>query len=287
MKKIAFLGLGSMGSRMALNLIRAGYDISVWNRSSERTKPLLDEGAKTANSPYEASQGADIVISMVRDDTASKNIWCDKSQGALAGMKTNAIAIECSTLSTKWLKELYKICKKRQIKLLDAPVAGSRPQADTAELIFLVGGDRTAFDKVISMLGVMGNTVHYAGDTGAGAMIKLAVNSLLGIQVAAMAELISLLESSEVDVHHAIEILKTIPVCSPAAGVASSAMLAGKFSPMFPIELVQKDFSYTVKCATENELAIPITQAATSVFQRAIEKGFGGDNITGVAQLYR
>lgn len=286
MKKITFLGLGSMGSRMAFSLIKAGYDVCVWNRNIERTTPFGNEGAKIAESPRLASEGADFVISMVRDDEASEAIWCDEDIGALAGIKAGAIAIECSTLSPGWAKELHKRASNKHVTFFDAPVAGSRPQAEAAQLIFLVGGNRPLFDQVKPILGAMGNTVHYAGPAGSGATIKLAVNTLFGIQVAAMAELIGFFKASGLDVNHATDILKSTPVCSPAASAASSAMLTGKFAPMFPIDLVKKDFSYTVKSASGYGLTTPLTEVTMSVFQQAIEEGFGEDNITGVAQLY-
>jgi len=286
MKNIAFLGLGSMGSRMALNLIKAGYNVCVWNRNIERTVPLENEGAKIAESPRLASETADFVISMVRDDKASEAIWCDENIGALAGMKAGAIAIECSTLSLGWINELHKRASDKHVAFLDAPVAGSRPQAEAAQLIFLAGGNRQSFDQTKLILDVMGSMTHYAGTSGSGAAIKLAVNTLFGIQIAAMAELIGFFKASGLDVNHATDILKSTPVCSPAASAAINSMLAGAFDPMFPIDLVKKDFSYAVKSANEYGLTTPLTEAAMSVFQQAIEEGFGEDNITGVAQLY-
>jgi len=286
MANIAFIGMGSMGSRMALNLIKAGHNVYVWNRNIKRTISIVEAGARAANSPREASENADFVISMLRDNDASKSAWCDNNNGALVGMKPGAIAIDCSTLTVDWVRQLNQYCADKNIKFLDAPVAGSRPQAEAAQLIFFVGGNKNTFDQAHPILLSMGNAIHYAGTSGTGASIKLAVNALFGIQVATMAELIGLFKTAGLDANHAVDILTSTPVCSTAAKVASSAMLAGNFSPMFPIELVEKDFSYAAAAASENGLVTPMTQAAWRVFQHAVERGFGDDNITGVAQVY-
>jgi 3-hydroxyisobutyrate dehydrogenase-like beta-hydroxyacid dehydrogenase len=286
MANIAFLGMGSMGARMATKLLDAGHTLSVWNRNEERAKPLGDAGARVAATPRDAANGADFVLSMLTNNEASMSVWCDKRDGALSGMKSGAIAIECSTLSVDYIGKLKQQCDDRNIAFLDAPVAGSRPQADAAQLIFFVGGAKSDFESALLMLSSMGSQIHYAGKSGAGTSIKLAVNALFGIQLATIAELIGLLKTSGLNEMSAVEILSSTPVCSPAAKQASGAMLAKKFSPMFPIKLVKKDFEYALSTAKEKGIDSPMTQAGLSVFNAAIERGFGEDNITGVAQLY-
>lgn len=287
MSNIAFLGTGAMGARMALNLLKAGHNVCVWNRNVARTEALAEAGARVADSPRSASENADYVISMVRDDAASKTVWCDDKKGALAGMNAGAIAIECSTITVEWARELGQLSRNTGIALLDAPVAGSRPQAEAAQLIFFAGGDPSTFEQAQSILEAMGTTTHYAGSAGAGSSIKLAVNALFGIQLAALAELVGLFNATGLETERALEILSSTPVSSPAVKVASSAMLANRFPPMFPIELVEKDFSYAVATAKDNGAPAPMTQTALRVFQSAVEHDLGNDNITGVVQLYR
>jgi len=286
MTNIAFIGMGAMGSRMAHNLIKAGHNICVWNRSVNRSMPLNEAGATIAKTPREAAESADFVVSMLRDDDASKTAWCDEQNGALVSMKAGAIAIECSTLTVGWVRELNQHCVDKDVFFLDAPVAGSRPQAEAAQLIFFVGGSEVIYEKALPVLEDMGNIVHYSGASGAGESVKLAVNALFGIQLATIAELIGLIKANGLDTGHAVEILTSTPVCSPAVKVAASAMLAGDYSPMFPISLVEKDLSYVVAPIRGSELVMPMTQAAWHVFQHAIEKGLADDNITGIAQLY-
>jgi len=283
---IAFLGLGAMGSRMATRLLTAGHRVVVWNRSPEAAAPLVAAGATAADTPREAVTGAAFVFAMLRDDVASRAVWTDAADGALAGLAAGALAIECSTLSVAWVRELAVLAGGRGAAFLDAPLAGSRPQAEAGALIFLAGGDAADLARAAPVLRCMGSAVHHAGPNGAGAMVKLAINALLGVQAAAMAELIGLLRRSGLDVAHAVEIIGATPVCSPAAKVAAAAMLAGNFAPLFPVALVEKDFDYLLRAAAAGAARLPVSAAVRGVMADAIAQGFGADNITGIARLY-
>ena len=286
MSQVTVLGMGAMGSRMALSLIKARHKVTVWNRNLDKTKSVALAGAIVAETPCAAVKDAELVISMVRDDEASKQVWLDAETGAMNGLARNTIAIESSTLTVAWTKELAQECQQRGIAFLDAPVAGTLPQADAAQLIYFVGGDVEAFHKAQPILQMMGSTIHHAGAVGSGMTIKLAVNALFGIQVSALGELISLMKGCGLDEIKAVEILTTTPVCSPAAKGAAAGILSRNFSPLFPIELVEKDLSYAVKTAQDNDGKLPIAAATQQTFKDAIAQGYGTDNITGIAQLY-
>src|SRR5271168_1104442 len=139
--RIAVLGLGAMGRRMAVRLLRAGHSVSVYNRSAGPLHDLVAAGAMAGTTPRAAADGAEIVIAMVRDNEASRAVWCDEQDGALKGIGAGAIAIESSTLTPGWVRELAAKVQQTGANLLDAPVVGSRPQADAGQLIHLVGGD--------------------------------------------------------------------------------------------------------------------------------------------------
>ena len=132
MNKIAFLGLGAMGLRMAANLVNAGHSVTVWNRDPAKAAPRAALGAGIAGTPKAAAGGAEIVIAMVRDDEASRRVWLDPETGALGWLGRHAIAVESSTLSVGWVKALAAAAGERGISFLDAPVVGSRPQAEAA-----------------------------------------------------------------------------------------------------------------------------------------------------------
>lgn len=286
MAKVTVLGMGAMGSRMAILLLKAGHEVTVWNRTLSKTELVEKAGARVANTPRTAVREAEFVISMVRDDEASKQVWLDLESGAIADLKQNVVAIESSTLTLAWTKELAQQFQARKIAFLDAPVAGTRPQAEAAQLIYFVGGEAETFTSAEPILQTMGSAVHYAGSVGSGMTIKLAVNSLFAIQISALGELIGLMRGCGLDETKAVELLSSTPVCSPAAKMAAGAMVSGKFAPLFPIDLVAKDMSYAIKTARANDATLPLVETTYKVCTEAIARGYGDDNITGLVKLY-
>lgn len=283
MAKIAFMGLGAMGTRMARHLLDAGHTLTVWNRTTERADVLLNAGACVARTPVEAANGADFVMAMLRDDDASRQVWFDDTTGAAHAVRKDAIAIDCSTLSLDWSRELAARFTQLGIAFLDAPVAGSRPQAEAGQLISMVGGNAQVFVRAASVLKAYSGAVWHTGSNGTGSALKLGVNALLGIQVAAVAEILALLSAAGIKPHQAIEFMETMPVVSPAAKAAASGMVAGAFAPMFPVELIEKDLAYTLAASSAQT---PLTDATRAVFKRAIDRGYGNDNLTAVYRLY-
>lgn len=284
-KKIAMLGLGAMGARMATNLIKAHHAVTVWNRTPEAAAGLVRLGAKQASTPRQAAAGADFVFAMLRDDNASRDAWLSPEHGALEGLKEGAIAIESSTLTPGWIRELGSAVAARGSDLLEAPVAGSRPQAETGQLVYFIGGDESVLKEVRPLLMAMGSTINYVGPLGSGALVKLSTNALLGVQVTVLAELIGLLKRSGADVASALKAIAGTAAWSPAATNLSGSMLAANFSPQFPVELIEKDFGYAVDTAGSPDAA-PTIAAARGVFQKAIAEGFGSENMTGVVRLF-
>lgn len=285
MTRIAFLGLGAMGSRMAARLVDAGHQVTVWNRSPAAVGPLRARGAVSAGSPRAAAASADVVFSMVRDDEAAWAVWLDPETGALGGMANGSVAVECSTVTPGWARQLHEACSVARISCLDAPVAGSRPQAEAGQLIFLAGGEEAVLRRVEPVLKAMGGAVHLAGAAGAGAGLKLLVNALFGIQVAAVAELFGLARLSGLDPACVMAIVAETPAASPAARVAIASMTAQSFAPLFPTELVRKDFGYAQSQAPSLE-RVPLIAATLAVLDQAVDRGWGSDNLTGIVRLY-
>jgi 3-hydroxyisobutyrate dehydrogenase len=284
MNKITFLGTGAMGSRMALALLKAGLDVTVWNRNPERTQTLALQGAKVVATPADAVRGAQVVIAMLRDDEASRNVWIDSN--ALTTMPQDALAMECSTLSPMYVKQLAQAAQARGVAFLDAPVAGSRPQADAGQLIFMVGGAAADLARAQPLLAHMGAAVHHAGEAGAGASVKLLVNALFAAQVALMGELLGLASKMGLDVQRTLEIIAATPTCSPAAKGAAMGMLAKNFAPMFPIELVRKDMSYALDAAQHAAASLPMISTTARMLNAAADAGWQHDNLTAIAKLY-
>jgi 3-hydroxyisobutyrate dehydrogenase len=273
-----------MGARMAARLIKAGHDVTVWNRTADATKPLVAAGATQAQTPRQAAAGAAFVVTMVRDDEASRRVWLDPDNGALAGMAAGAVAIESSTLTAGWIRELGHAVAECGVALLEAPVSGSRVQADAGQLVYFIGGDVTTLARAEPVLKAMGSTVHHIGPLGSATLVKLSTNALLGVQITVLAELIGLLRRSGGDAGRALQAVAGTAVWSPVANYLSGSMLTGDFSPQFPVELIEKDFNYTVQVAG-SAAAAPTIAAARDVFRAAIGAGLGELNMTAVVKL--
>lgn len=287
MGRIAFLGLGAMGSRMAKHVLQAGRDVVVYNRTPERAAELQELGAQVAETPRQAAEGAEIVISIVRDIQASREIWLSDNTGAVHGLGSESIAIESSTVTPEWARELSTALTKSGAEFLDAPVVGSRPQADAAQLIWLAGGNSETVENVRSTLLLMGSAVHHTGQIGTGNSMKLAVNSLLGIQIAAFAEVITALVKQGFDQAAVIEVLQATPVTSPVAQRITGLMATKNFAPNFPVNLVAKDLGYATETTTQAGGIAPLSKAARDMYNAACEQGFGEDDISGIIQAFQ
>ncbi len=286
MNRIALLGAGAMGARMAQNLLNANYTVVVYNRTEDRVKPLINQGAIYAATPRAAAAQADVVISMVTDDQASRSIWLTPETGAIAALDDTKVAIESSTLTVGWIRELAAVIQSRRARFLDAPVVGSRPQVEAGKLIYQVGGSAETLTRMQPILQAAGDaTIHHVGKIGQGMAMKLAVSALFGVQVAALAELMGLLAKYGITNAKAMECLSELPVTSPAARNAGNLMLTNNHAPLFPINLVEKDFRYGIEIAEAVNAAIPTLTAMHQLYQDAIAQGYGRDNITGVVQL--
>ncbi|MEM7706638.1 MAG: NAD(P)-dependent oxidoreductase [Pseudomonadota bacterium] len=283
MTHLAILGLGAMGSRMARRLLAAGHTVTVWNRNPGSVRELAEQGARPANSPANAVSDATGVIAALRDDEASRSVWLERETGALRALKSNAWAVESSTLSVEWVKELAGVAERHDRLFADAPVLGSRPQAEAGQLVHLLGGSDEAVARISPVLAQLGQAQHHAGPTGAGTALKLLANTLFGIQVAALAELLNRSRELGLDAQKAFAQLGETPVMSPAAKGAAGLMLAGQHEPLFPVELVAKDFSYAIG---SHAASLPVSSAAAAVFASALGAGMGDDNLTTVARLY-
>ncbi|BDP43850.1 3-hydroxyisobutyrate dehydrogenase (plasmid) [Deinococcus aetherius] len=282
---VAVLGVGAMGSRVARRLLAGGLGVSVYNRSPDATVALQSQGARVATTPREAAGGADVVVAMVTDDDASRAVW-EGEEGALEGLVPGAVAVESSTLTPTRIRELAARAQARGASFLDAPVVGSRPQAEAGQLVYLVGGDEATLARVRPVLDLAGSAVHHVGEVGQGTAMKLAVNALFAVQVAALGELLGFLRRSGVDEARAAEVLGALPVLSPAAKGALASMAARNFAPLFPVALVTKDLRYILEAATTGEAELPLSQAAREVFGRAEAAGYGHEHLAAVARLF-
>lgn len=285
MKKIGFIGFGAMGARIVKNLLDAGYEVKGFNRSIEKVREI--EGVEVVESPGDAALGVDIVIVMVRDDVASRAVWLEPNSGILNQIDPKTIAIDMSTLSVKWCKELACKVAEKGVPFLEAPVVGTRPQAEAKQLVVLAGGSNKVCDSVKPILRSTASKVVNVGMHGDGAALKLVINSLLGIQTLAFAELIQALRNSGYSDEKIGTILPELPVTSPSMKMMLNLLLEGKFNPLFPIELVEKDFCYSRDFIQGEGLRPLLVDSVQKIYQLACDEGLGGENISGIINLYR
>lgn len=271
---------------MARRLIGAGFPLAVHNRSPEKAAALVADGARLAASPREAAAGADIVVSMVADDTASRSMWLG-AEGALAGLARGAVAVECSTLTVAWVRELAWEVAERGGEFVDAPVTGSKDAAASGALNFLVGGGAAALEKIRPALTVMGRSVTHLGPTGSGAMVKLVNNFVAGVQVAAFAEALTWLERSGVARDPAVAFLLEGAAASPITKVVASRMLAGDYAPHFLLRLMTKDLGYALDEAGHQGVALATAEAALGRFRAAIAAGLGDKDMAAIVEGVR
>lgn len=286
MHTIAFLGLGVMGSGMAARLIGAGFHVNAWNRTAARAEPLQRQGATLAASPSAAAAGADVIVAMVADDAASREVWLGRN-GAMASAGPGTIAIECSTVSPGWIVELAREAAARQCLLLDAPVLGSRPQARDGQLVFLAGGDAAVLERVRPMLECMSRAIVHLGPVGSGARMKLVNNFMAGVQAATLAEALAMIEGVGLDRDAAFSVLANGAPGSPLVKTVGPRMVARDYDVNFALALMRKDLSYAIEEAATHGVTLSIAAAARGLYDRAMEAGLGDVDFSAVVESIR
>jgi 3-hydroxyisobutyrate dehydrogenase len=284
--KVAILGLGTMGSGMAANLLKAGFTLAVYNRSAARAKPMVDAGARLASTPADAASGASVVLSMLADDDASRAVWLGPN-GALQGAEKDAILIESSTVSPPWIAELADHAAQRGVAFLDAPVTGSRAQAEAGQLTFLVGGSEGALATATPVLKAISKEILYLGPIGSGAKLKLINNFLCGVQIASVAEGLAWIERSGLDREQALKFLSTGAPGSPLFGALSARMASHNYDVNFHLRLMAKDLLYAQNEAARNDLDLTTAKVARNLFEVAIAKGYGDQDMSAVIEPLR
>lgn len=280
------LGLGIMGAGMARRLLGAGFPLTVYNRTAAKAEALVADGARLAHTPREAARDADVIVSMVADDNASRSLFAGEN-GALDALQSGAIVIESSTVSPEWIAELAKIAQAKGVEVLDAPVTGSRPQAAAGELKFLVGGSDAALERARPVLAVMSKSIVHVGPTGSGATLKLINNFLCGVQVIALAEGVAWMEKAGLNPDTAMQVLTDGAAGSPLVKGLSARMLSRDYTPQFHLELMRKDLDYSAKAAGRAGVELTTAAAARARFDRAIEAGLGQQDFSSVVETMR
>jgi len=275
-----------MGGGMAANLLKAGFPLAVYNRTAAKAQPLAELGARLAKTPAEAVTGAKLVISMLADDAASRSVWLGEN-GALAAAEKGAILIESSTVSPAWVMELAGRAAAHGAEFLDAPVTGSRMQAEAGQLCFLVGGSEAALAAATPVLKAMSKEIIPLGPVGSGAKLKLINNFLCAVQIASLAEGLTWIERSGLDIDKALAFLKSGAPGSPLLAAISARMAAQSYAVNFQLRLMAKDIRYAENEAASCDVELGTAMAARRLFEDAIEKGYGDKDMSAVIEPLR
>ena len=267
--RIGFIGLGLMGRPMAANLLKAGHSLTIWNRTASRAQDLVTAGAKLAANPRQVAEASEILITMVSDPPALEEVlWGHegRNDGALGGLKPESTYIDCSTISPALVKKISAYCAKDKIKFLDAPVTGGDWGAREGTLLFMIGGDAETFREVEPILGAMGKKWFHLGPHGAGQTIKLAMNTLLALQINAIAEGIALVTRAGLKGEQLFEVMQSSMARSGVLELKVPLMLKGDFKPSFPLRLMHKDLSLALDLANQLGVALPVTAASREIY---------------------
>jgi 3-hydroxyisobutyrate dehydrogenase len=286
-QKVALLGLGIMGGGMARNLLKAGFPLTVYNRTRAKAEPLAALGASVAASPREAAAGADIIIAMVGDDTASRAVWLGES-GALPLAQADAVLIECSTLSLAWVRELAERCAALGLDFLDSPVTGSKEAAEAGELKLMVGGEAAAIERARPALETLSSQIAHFGPNGAGALIKLINNLMVAAQIAILAEGLNLAERGGLDLEQVVAFLTNAGPGSPVVKSKAGRMARREYADtQFALRWMHKDATYAMHAADEFGAPMPTVAAARELYRMARNLGLDEQDFAAVAEALR
>jgi len=272
--KITFIGLGIMGSRMAANLFKNGVDLTVFNRSKESVETLLQQGAKTANSANEAATDADIVFSMLSTPEVVEHIFLNE-HGVLSVMKKGAIWVDCSTVNPSFSLKSKTVADQAGIHFIDAPVAGTLPHAQNAELVFFVGAAKELLEKIKPYLNFMGKKVINIGEVGKGASFKMLVNIMLAQSMIIFSEAVLLGEKMGIDKDFLLSVVPNLVVSAPFTKFKAEMIKGGKYDVQFPLEWMHKDLHLAAVTAYEMNQPLYLANVAKELFAEANKNGMG------------
>lgn len=275
-EKVGFIGLGIMGQGMSANLLKAGFPLTVWNRTRSKTESLVEQGANAAATPSEVAASSDIVIICVSDTPDVEAVVLGED-GVLAGIEPGSVVIDCSTISPIVTRELHEKLAEKDVAMLDAPISGGSEGAANGTLSIMVGGEAAVFNRARPVFEAMGKKITHVGGAGAGQTVKL-VNQILVVgNMLAVSEALLLAQAGGVDLQKTLEAV--------SAGAAGSWMLSNRgpqairrdWRPGFTIDLQQKDVRLILDAAAQLGVPVPGTALIHQLYNTLQKQGLGSD----------
>jgi 3-hydroxyisobutyrate dehydrogenase-like beta-hydroxyacid dehydrogenase len=280
-KKISYLGLGTMGSGMASNLLKAGYTLTIWDRTPEKCGPLARKGARAEKTPADAVRDTDLVLYSLSDDNAIEEVVFGE-EGILSAIGAGQIAVDMSTVLPATSLREEEAYAKRGADFLDAPVFGSKNESANGKLWVLAAGKKDVFEKVKPVLEKLGQTVHYLGKNGNATAMKLVGNLIVALELEALAEGLVLARKAGLDLRTVMEVVKVADFRSPLLAGNGQNILKRDFSTSFALKLMLKDASLIEKFAGSLQSPIPALRVVQKNLDSAVGLGFGKENASAV-----
>lgn len=280
-KKVGFVGLGIMGSRMARNLAQKGFQVTVWNRNQKRAQELVQFGAAVASSPAEVAAKSEAFCTCVSDPPALQQVVMDPN-GLFSAVKPGQLFIDFSTISPRLARELEAEASKRGVAFVEAPMTGSKNGADKGTLLMMVGAEPAAFDRAQPIFRAVGEKAIHCGPVGSGNQVKLAGNALIAMMLEGLCEAMLLTQKSGVDPRKLLEVVQASGFRSPYYDFKGPSILRREFETHFSIDLMFKDLSLFLESAAQNRVPTPAVAAVRETYQLARAQGKGGQDIGAV-----
>lgn len=293
MSHIAFIGLGHMGAPMALNLVKAGHTLSVYDLVPASVQTLVDAGAKAASSANQAVKEAEIVITMLPASRHVEGLYLG-DDGLLQHINPAALVIECSTIAPESARKVASAASQRGLRMIDAPVSGGTGGAAAGTLTFIVGGDLANFESAKPYLQQMGKNIFHAGEAGAGQVAKICNNMLLGVLMAGTSEALALGAANGLDPNVLSDIISkssgrnwATELYNPWPGVMENAPASKDYAGGFGVDLMLKDMGLAAESALNSGSSVPLGELARNLYSIHSAQGNGGKDFSSILNLFR
>jgi 3-hydroxyisobutyrate dehydrogenase-like beta-hydroxyacid dehydrogenase len=281
-ERVAFCGLGIMGGPMAANLVRAGFELSVWTRTTEKARRFAAEhGARAADMPADAAAGAQAVVTMVPDSPEVESTLFG-GDGAAAALGDGALAIDMSTIAPSAAKAIAERLAERGVDFVEAPVSGSRPKAEDGTLTIMAGGDEAAFHRALPLFEAMGERIVHVGPRGHGQLAKLLTNTMGAVNAAALAEAVITVKRAGIDPQAFLEVAGGSAGASTVLTLKGRPMFDESLEPLFKLEHMLKDVRHCLAEARALGVEPRMGALAETLYARAAEEGHGGEDFAAV-----
>ncbi len=286
MKKIGIIGLGMLGNAVALHLLDLGFEVTVYNRTEEKTAQAKEKGAMVATSPKEVAENSELVITVVKDADAVKKVSFEKN-GIIEGKNERPIVADMSTIDPSESKNISKKFQEHGIQKLDIPVMGGPNVAITGDLVMMASGDKESFEHCRNIFEKTANKVFFLGESGTAHSVKLAMNLQITMLALALSEGITLVKKADVDPKIFLEILNSTYFKTGMSEKKAYKMIEGKYDTTFTLANLKKDISTMIRASESMGIELPMTKKAEEIYENAVREGFGETDYTGIIEYIK